>query len=107
MPPHNPSVLDEGNPDHLKFCDWNHINIVRHLPHDHYLHTHLNRIRIDELRALTRKYFNIETWELQPSHSNVLERLTPEIETRVREEVPDITLDEMKTNVVFCVAYAK
>ncbi|AWF83266.1 methyltransferase type 12 [Microbulbifer sp. A4B17] len=107
MPPHNLSVLDENNPDHLKFCDWNHINIFQQLPHDHYLHTHLNRIRIDELRSLTRKYFNIDTWELQPSHDNIMQRLTPEIKTRAREEIPDITLDEMKTNVVFCVAYAK
>ncbi|WP_444929109.1 methyltransferase domain-containing protein [Microbulbifer sp. SSSA002] len=107
MPPHNPSVLNENNPAHLKFYDWNHIGIVDQLPQDHYIKTNLNCIRLNDLCSLTSKYFNIDTWENLSSDKKTLMRLTPEIESRVRKTIPDITLDELKTNVVFCVAYAK
>ncbi|BBM01320.1 hypothetical protein GL2_13940 [Microbulbifer sp. GL-2] len=59
------------------------------------------------MKSITNKYFNIEEWELWPSNDKVLERLTPKIENRIKKEIPDITLDEIKTNVVFCVATAK
>lgn len=107
MPPHTPAALDENNPEHLKYCDWKHINLIKELPRDHYLYTDLNRVRIDKLKSITNKYFNIEEWELWPSNDKVLERLTPKIENRIKKEIPDITLDEIKTNVVFCVATAK
>lgn len=104
MAPHNPSVLDTNNPEHLKFCDWNHINIVEELPADHYLHTNLNQLRIGELQKLTHEFFKIKTWELRPSPDNVLKRLTPDIIGKIQNILPDITIEELETNAVFCIA---
>lgn len=107
MPPHHPSIMDENNPEHMKFCDWKHINIVNQLPRDHYLHTNLNRIRIEELHELTQKFFRIEAWENRNSPAVVLERLTSQIVERVRVALPNISKSELEANAVFCVASKK
>ncbi|AEV36830.1 Methyltransferase type 12 [Pseudovibrio sp. FO-BEG1] len=104
MAPHNPSILDISNPEHRKFSDWNHINIVEELPKDHYLHTNLNQLRVGELRRLTQEFFKIKTWELRPSPDNVLKRLTPDIIRKVQSVLPNITKEELETNAVFCIA---
>ncbi|QUS58251.1 class I SAM-dependent methyltransferase [Pseudovibrio brasiliensis] len=107
MTPHNPSVLDTKNPEHLKFCDWNHISIVEDLPADHYLHTNLNQLRIGEMQKLTEDFFKIKTWELRPSPDSVLKRLTPEIIEKIQGALPDFTTEELETNAVFCIANAR
>ncbi|WP_310620113.1 methyltransferase domain-containing protein [Flexibacterium corallicola] len=107
MPPHSLSVLDENNPEHLEYCDWRHISIVEDVPRDHCFHTDLNLIRMNDLHKLTQKFFKIEAWENRLSPKGVLDRLTPEIEKRVRKNFPDVSMDEMKTNLVFCVAGSK
>jgi SAM-dependent methyltransferase len=104
MAPHNPSALDTNNPEHLKFCDWNHINIVKDLLKDHYLHTNLNQLRVGEMRKLTQDFFKIKTWELRPSPDSVLKRLTPEVIKKTQGVLPDITTEELETNAVFCIA---
>lgn len=105
--PNRPDQLDLNNPEHLKVYDWNHIDNVGGLPEDHYFKTHLNRVRLAEIREITERYFDIVTWEERPSSPETLERLTPEIVERVRKTLPDMTEQELKTNVVFCVARPK
>ncbi|CUH82611.1 tetratricopeptide repeat protein [Tropicibacter naphthalenivorans] len=106
--PNQPHQLDLDNPKHLEVYDWRHIDLhAAGLPDDHYFTTHLNQIRLDEIRAITEKYFDIEVWDEIPSSQATLERLTPEILDRVRQSVPDLTERELKTNVVFCIARPK
>ncbi|MDD7911564.1 class I SAM-dependent methyltransferase [Pseudovibrio exalbescens] len=104
MRPHHPDVLEEENPEHLKYCDWNHIKIMDDIPEDHYIKTSLNRIRIGELKKLTENYFRIESWEHKYSPKVVLQRLTPEIQEGVFKVRDDLTTEELKTNAVYCVA---
>lgn len=107
MDPNRPDQLDEDNPEHRLHFDWRHIDAVPGLPDDHYFHTHLNRVRLNEIRAITEKHFDVIVWEERPSSQETLARLTPQILDRVRKTVPDITEQELSTNVVYCVAKAK
>ena len=102
--PNQPGQIDYENPKHLEVYDWRHINFLDHLPEDHYFATHLNRIRLGELRRLTEKYFTVVQWDEKLSNDETLSRLNPDIVQRVRTTVPDIEEREMKVNMVFCVA---
>lgn len=102
-----PEQLDTSNPEHLRLCDWNHIEFAASAPEDNYVKTHLNRVRLNDIRAITERYFDIETWEEIGSSPSTLQRLTPEILSRVRNTIPDIEERELATNLVFCVAAPK
>ena len=84
--------------------DWRHIDLVPSLPPYHLYLTDLNRVRLDELRTITEKYFEIEHWEEIPSSPATLERLTPEILEPVRPTVPDLTERDLSVNVVLAIA---
>lgn len=105
--PNQPHKMDRANPAHLQVCDWRHIEIADDLPDDHYFKTKLNRIRLDELETITRKFFDIEQWDEINSSKPTLERLTPAVLRRVRKAIPDLTERELRVNAVFCVARAK
>ncbi len=105
--PNQPQQLDESRWIHRQIMDWRHIDLVPSLPPYHPYLTDLNRIRLDELRAITEKYFEIEHWEEIPSSPATLERLTPEILDRVRQTVPDLTERELSINVVLAIATPK
>lgn len=107
LAPNQPPQLDESDPKQQLVYDWRHINAVPDLPEDHYILNNLNRVRLDELRALTEKYFDIVRWDEIPSSQATLARLTPEIVERVRETVPDITERELSVNAVLAVARPK
>ncbi|WP_082023050.1 methyltransferase domain-containing protein [Leisingera sp. ANG-S5] len=102
-----PEQLDTDNPEHLRLYDWNHIEFAVNAPEDDYVRTHLNRVRLDEIRSVTEKYFDIETWQKIPSSPSTLSRLTPEVLGRIRKTIPDIEERELTTNLVFCVAAPK
>lgn len=105
--PNQPEQLDEGNPKHGELYDWRHINLLPGLADDHYFNTHLNRVRLHELREITEQYFDIVRWDEIPSSESTLARLTPGIRDRVREVVPDISERELTVNTVFAVARPK
>ena len=105
--PNQPEQLDESRWIHRQIADWRHIDIVPSLPSYHQYLTDLNRIRLDELRTITAKYFHIERWEEIPSSSSTLARLTPEVLDRVRQTVPDLTERDLSINVVLAVASPK
>jgi SAM-dependent methyltransferase len=107
MAPNRPEQLDATNPKHTALYDWQHIDLAPHLPEDHYFHTNLNRIRLDELRTTTERHFRVETWDEIPSSPETLNRLTPAILDRVRRTVPELTERDLTTNVVFCIARPK
>lgn len=102
--PVQPAQLDLTSPDHRRIHDWRHIDLVPDLPPDHMYLTQLNRIRLDELRAITEKHFEIQRWDEIPSSPATLARLTPEILDRVRQTIPDLTERDLSVNAVLCVA---
>ena len=107
MMPNRPDQLDEENPEHQLHYDWRHIEAMKTVPEDHYFNTHLNRVRLDDILAITEKHFEIVTWEEIPSSKPTLARLTPEILKRVQKTLPDLTARDLETNVVYCVARKK
>ncbi|UMG91154.1 methyltransferase [Nocardioides sp. TF02-7] len=107
LAPNQPAQLDESDPRHQQVYDWRHIDLVPDLPEDHYIRTNLNRVRLDELREVTERYYEIERWDEVPSSPETLERLTPQVLDRVRGTVPDITERELSVNAVLAVARPK
>ncbi|WP_322936474.1 methyltransferase [Nocardioides bizhenqiangii] len=105
--PNQPEQLDESLWIHRQIADWRHIDLVPSLPPYHQYLTDLNRIRLDELRAITERYFEVERWEEIPSSPSTIARLTPEILDRVRQTVPDLTERDLSVNVVLAVASPK
>jgi len=104
LPPNQPAQLDPDDPRHQLVYDWRHINAVDGLDDDHYIKTNLNRVRLDELRAVTERYFDIVRWDEIPSSDATLARLTPDVLDRVREAVPDISERDLSVNAVLGVA---
>jgi SAM-dependent methyltransferase len=105
--PVQPGQYDESRWIHRQIADWRHIDIVPSLPPYHRYLSDLNRIRLDELKAITEKYFEIRHWEEIPSSQATLDRLTPEILDRVRQTVPDLTERDLSINVVLAIATPK
>jgi SAM-dependent methyltransferase len=107
MPPNQPPQLNVDDPRHRLVYDWRHIDAVPDLPDDHYMRTNLNRVRLDELRDVLERHFEIVRWEEIPSSPATLERLTPDVLERVRRTVPDLTERELSVNAVLGVARAR
>jgi SAM-dependent methyltransferase len=105
--PVQPAQYDESRWIHRQIADWRHIDIVPSLPPYHRYLSDLNRIRLDELKTITEKYFDIRHWEEIPSSQATLDRLTPEILERVRQTVPDLTERDLSINVVLAIATPK
>ncbi|MDY7110139.1 MAG: class I SAM-dependent methyltransferase [Planctomycetota bacterium] len=81
QPPKFVAEIDPGDPQQRKFLDWNHLDLDPETEAS--LAGKLNRIRLDEIRALTEKYFEVESWEEIPSGPDRgAGRLTDEIRRR-------------------------
>ncbi len=94
--------FDPALPDHQRFADWNHLAAV--LPPDHYAMTKLNRLRLDQVRAITEEHFTIESARLFPSTPNQgAGRLTDAIRARH----PELNETDFTTQSLFCVARLK
>lgn len=96
-----PRTIDDivvGDPEQAKVIDWNHITFDA--PAGHRIREDLNRIRLDELRALTERHFVIERWEEKAVQTkNGAARLTPAILARHA----GCSERELRTQSVFCV----
>ena len=94
--------IDPADPEQSKYIDWAHLALDA--PSHHYISQKMNRIRLDELRELTARYFNIVSWKERPSKENKGRgRLTPEILARY----PQYSERELTTQNVFCIAERK
>ena len=81
LTPKSVGEINPGVPDQALYMDWNHISYTP--DPEHYISRGLNRIRLDDLLALTSKYFDILTSEeipTRPEHGAL--RLTDEIRAR-------------------------
>ena len=88
--------------EHRRFVDWAHLDGAH--PPDHYVMTKLNRLRLDEVRALTDQHFEIEVARTFLSTTNQgAGRLTDAIRARH----PDLTEADLTMQSLFCVARLK
>jgi 2-polyprenyl-3-methyl-5-hydroxy-6-metoxy-1,4-benzoquinol methylase len=98
------SIMDINldDPIQRKYIDWGHVAFAE--SHTDELSEKLNKIRMDDLKQLTEKYFLIETWKEIPSNAeqghirftNAIIRKYPKYEKR-----------EFMIQNIFCVAEVK
>ena len=98
MIPKSVKDLDESKPEHMQYADWNHLSFDP--PPGHYFTRGLNKIRLDDLRAVTAQFFDIEIWD---EIENDFGRLTNEILARHS----GYSRRELAVSNVFCVARPK
>lgn len=97
--PKTVSRIDPSDPAQAEMIDWGH---VEYDPDpDHYIARGLNRIRLDDLIALTDRFFHIEVMEERPSRPETgLGRLTDEI----RRRYPYLEDRDFEVQNLFCIA---
>ncbi|MEZ5912988.1 MAG: methyltransferase domain-containing protein [Paracoccaceae bacterium] len=79
--PKRVSDIGRPDPDGGRLADWGHVSFDP--PAGHYIARSLNRIRLDDLLALTARHFDIEiAEETRSSETTGLGRLTPAIRAR-------------------------
>ncbi|RXF73248.1 class I SAM-dependent methyltransferase [Hansschlegelia zhihuaiae] len=98
MAPHSVKALDPDNADHAIYSDWRHVTYKP--DDDHPFVTNLNRIRIDQLRSITDKYFIIEEWNEIEDGADVRSRLTDSIVFGL----PEYTRRDLLVRHVKCLA---
>lgn len=100
---HKPKTIDEidvNDPAQRPFVDWAHLDTRPAEEHP----MGMNRVRLDEIRAMTERHFRILSWREKESSERLGgKRLTEEILARH----PDYSRREMITQSVFCVAEPK
>ena len=102
LPPRTLKAIVPGDPEQKKYMDWAHLDFDP--PPDHYIATGLNRVRLDELRAIVERHYDIKEWTERPSdENNGGGRLTPEILARH----PEHSERELRIHNVLCVAQPK
>jgi len=99
MRPKRIDQIDPSKPEQKQFMDWAHISFEP--PKGHYISRGLNKIRLDDLKALVSRDYKIEIWDEIPSNAlNGGERLTDQIVAKF----PELTRRDLQVHNVFCVA---
>ena len=102
LPPKKVSAIRADEPDQAAMMDWGHVGYEPEP--EHYIARGLNRIKLDDILALTAKYFDIVTADEVLSRPETgLGRLTD----TVRQRHPDLTDRDFETQNLFCVARLK
>ncbi|QLC23984.1 class I SAM-dependent methyltransferase [Parasphingopyxis algicola] len=107
LAPNSVDRIDPQSEQQRQLIDWNHILNVGNFAPDHYMRTKLNRIKLDELKRMTRIAFDIEHWDEKRSPPETLERLKPDILEKVLAFDGELTRDDLEINTVTCVARPK
>jgi SAM-dependent methyltransferase len=97
QPPKFVAEIDPDDPDQQKFLDWNHLALDPKT--DASLAGKINAIRLDEIRALTERYFQIVSWEEIPSEP---ERGAGRLTDEIRRRFPQYSEREFTTQNVLC-----
>jgi SAM-dependent methyltransferase len=97
--PYTVAEIDAQDAEQRKYVDWAHLSYEPRP--DEYVARGLNRIRLDDLRALTERHFAVETWqELASDSKRGGGRLTADILRRH----PQYTERELSIHNVYCLA---
>ena len=107
MAPSRPENYQPGTGNQDQMADWNHVIIAPDMPEDHYFNTNLNQIRLDEIKAITEKYYDVEIWNELNSPTAVAERLTDTVWEKLHSFDPTLTKRDLMVNAVLCVAKPK
>ena len=94
--------IDMTKLEHQRIVDWAHLDGEH--PPDHYVMTKLNRLRLDEVRAITRQHFEIEVDRTFLSTQN---QGAGRLGDAIRARHPDLTEADLTTQSLFCVARLK
>ena len=99
LPPKTIAQIDISDPAQLEMIDWGH---VEYAPKpEHYIARGLNRVRLDEIIAITEKYFEVEVIEEIPSRADTgANRVSNEI----RQRYPYLQDRDLLTQNLFCLA---
>ena len=99
LPPKSVAAIDPTDHRQQQVVDWRHLEPDEEL--DAHLATRVNRISLDDLRALTDRHFVIAVWEEKLSNDTEgRSRLTPGI----LMQHPSRTRRDLETQSVYCVA---
>jgi hypothetical protein len=99
LAPQRISQINSAASEQRKVLDWNHIS--GEPEPGSYIATNLNRLRLDDVRAVTERYYDIDEWrESLSSESEGILRLTDLILRRH----PHLTRRDLETQSVYCVA---
>lgn len=99
LPPKTVNQIDIEDPSQQEMIDWGHVEYVPEP--EHYIARGLNRVTLDEIIAITEKYFEIEICDEIPSRPETgVNRLTDE----VRQRYPYLTDRDFQTQNLFCLA---
>lgn len=102
LPPKTVKQIDLTDESQSEMVDWGHVEYDP--APEHYIARGLNRIRLDDIIALTESYFEIELLEEIQSSENVgAGRLTDSIRARY----PSLTDRDFLTQNLFCLARVK
>jgi SAM-dependent methyltransferase len=94
--------IDTSDPTQVDILDWSHIE-YEPAP-EHYIARGLNKIRLDDIVELTKRYFIIETMEeILSKPETGLGRLTAE----TRERYPYLQQRDFETQNLYCIARVK
>lgn len=107
MDPIKTDQLDINNSEHMTVADWNHVLNVNNFPEDHFINIDLNKIKINSLKSLTKKYFKITVWDSITSKDDVKSRLTPELMNKLLKHDNELTEYDLLTNAIYCEAKLK
>jgi len=97
MAPKFVSRIDLTDSRQQQLVDWGHLSPA--MMRDEALSRIVNRIRLDDLRALTVRFFEIETWDERPSDR---ERGGERLTQAVLRRYPEYSERELRTQGVFC-----
>ena len=94
--------IDMDDPMQRKYVDWGHVALAE--THTDELSQSLNKIRMDDLRRLTEKYFAIENWEEIPSKR---EQGRARLNDEILHKYPNYQKREFIIQNVLCIAGMK
>lgn len=102
LAPKTVNAIVPGDPKQIEMMDWAHVDFDPEP--EHYIARGLNRIRLDDILALTAKYFEIEQADEVLSRADTgLGRLTD----KIRKRHPHLTDRDFETQNLLCVARLK
>ena len=102
LAPKTVNAIVPNDPQQAEMMDWGHVDYDP--KPEHYIARGLNRIRLDDILALTAKYFDIEQAdEILSRPDTGLGRLTD----KIRERHPHLTDRDFETQNLLCVARVK
>ncbi|MGB5833709.1 MAG: methyltransferase domain-containing protein [Thiohalocapsa sp.] len=102
LAPKRVSDIDLRDAEQRNYLDWGHLTYEA--PPDHYFHRGLNKLRIEELRLITQRFYDIKQWDLIPSDP---EQGAGRLKAPIRARHPGLSETDFTIQYVYCRAQPK